>query len=255
MRPVVARAVLGRVIGSRVRTGAVRHPFDQGRAQVAAGTFGGPARGGIDCQEIVAVHPQRRDAAAHAAAREGRAFAAGDCLEGENGPLVVDYVQDDRRAVHMRERQRGVEVGLGGRAVADPGRHHPGDAGRPRRAGPGPDRYRQDRCVRTAGTVQHRPAADQAPGPDPGADPRAGHPGGRGVPVVFVEDPGLPRAAGVRRPAVRPAAVGAAPRRAHRGRYTRPRDRSPGPQHPGPVRAEDPGAGRSRRNAAHGLHR
>ncbi|KAG1529698.1 hypothetical protein G6F50_017821 [Rhizopus delemar] len=54
--------------------------------------------------------------------------------------------------------------------------------------------------------------ADQAPGPDPGADPRAGHPGGRGVPVVFVEDPGLPRAAGVRRPAVRPAAVGAAPR-------------------------------------------
>ncbi|VFT06270.1 Uncharacterised protein [Pseudomonas aeruginosa] len=123
--PVVGGAVLGRVVRSRVRAGAVGDPFDQARPEVAPGALGGPLGGGVDRQEVIAVDPQRSDPAAHATVGEGGAFAAGDGLEGGDRPLVVDHVEDYRRAVDMGEGEGGVEVRLGGGAVADPGR---GDA-------------------------------------------------------------------------------------------------------------------------------
>ncbi|MCY1173563.1 hypothetical protein D9M73_137280 [compost metagenome] len=79
-------------------------------------------RSGEDGEEVVAVDPQRGDAAAHATAGEGGGFTARDGLEGGDRPLVVDHVEDHRRAVHVGERQGGVEVRLGGGAVADPRR-------------------------------------------------------------------------------------------------------------------------------------
>ena len=126
VRPVVGRPVARGVVGGGVRAGAVGHPFDQRRPQVAPRAFGGPARGREHGQEVVAVHAQRGDARAHAARGEGGAFAAGDGLEGGDRPLVVDHVQDHRRAVDVGEGQGIVEVGLGGGAVADPAR---GDLG------------------------------------------------------------------------------------------------------------------------------
>jgi hypothetical protein len=46
-----------------MRAGAVGHPFDQRRPQVAARPLGRPARRRQHGQEVVAVDAQRRDAA------------------------------------------------------------------------------------------------------------------------------------------------------------------------------------------------
>ncbi|MNG95734.1 hypothetical protein D3C79_547770 [compost metagenome] len=109
-----------------MRAGTVGDPLDQARAQTATSAFGSPARGGIDRDEVVAVDAQRGNPAAHATAGEGGGFTARDGLEGGDRPLVVDHVEDHRRAVDVGEGQRGVEVGFGGSAVTDPGR---GDLG------------------------------------------------------------------------------------------------------------------------------
>src|SRR3546814_13075299 len=68
-------------------------------------------------------------------------------------------------------------------------------------------------------------------------------------------DAGVLGAADLRRPGLRPATACAAPRRARRRRYPGTGDRPPHARLAGPVRAALPGAGRGRRNAAHGLHR
>jgi len=72
-------------------------------------------------EEVIAVHAQGGNAATDAARREGGGLAAGNRLKGRDRTLVVDHVQNHRRAVHMGECQRGVKVGFGGSAVADPG--------------------------------------------------------------------------------------------------------------------------------------
>src|SRR3989344_1076011 len=120
--PVVGRTVLGWIVRGGMRAGAVGDPFDHGRAEVAARAFGGPGRGGVDRVEIVAVDPQRGDAATDATPGEGGGFTTGNRLEGGDGPLVVDHVEDHRRAIHVSESESGVEVRLGGGTVADPGR-------------------------------------------------------------------------------------------------------------------------------------
>src|SRR5690349_17080000 len=96
--PVIGRAVFRRIIGGRVRTGAVGDPFDHGRAETAARTFGGPGRGGIDGDEVVAIDPQGGNAATDATTGEGGGFTTGNRLERGNRPLVVDHVEDHRRA-------------------------------------------------------------------------------------------------------------------------------------------------------------
>jgi hypothetical protein len=124
MRPVVGGPVFAGVVRSRMRPGAVGHPLDQRRPVVAARALRRPMRGRIHRQEVVAIHPQRGDTAADAARRKGGALAAGNRLKGGDRPLVVHHVQDHRRAVDVGEGQRGVEIGLGGGPVADPGRRN-----------------------------------------------------------------------------------------------------------------------------------
>ena len=109
-------------------TPAVGDPLDERRPEVVAGALGRPARHRVGGQEVVAVHAQRGDARTHAARGEGGALAAGDGLEGGDGPLVVDHVQDHRRAIHVSEGEGVVEIGLGSGAVADPARGDPGVA-------------------------------------------------------------------------------------------------------------------------------
>ena len=124
--PFVLGAVFRRVVRSRMRAGAVGHPFDEGRAQIGARPLGRPQRGRIDREIIVAVDAQRRDGEAVRAGGEFGALAAGDPLIGRDRPLVVDDVENDRRPVDGREHQRRMEVALRRRALADPAR---GDAG------------------------------------------------------------------------------------------------------------------------------
>jgi len=149
-----------------------------------------------------------------------------------------------------RAHRRGLRI-----ALADPGRHHPAADGGPRRAGPGADRHRQDRCVRAADPVAHRPEARQAAGPGAGAHARTGDPGGRGVPALCRAPARPAGAADLRRAELRPAVARAAPRRARHRRHPGACDRSSGQGHARPLRAEVPGARRSRRDAAHGLRR
>src|SRR3546814_2157103 len=93
-------------------------------------------------------------------------------------------------------------------------------AGRARRARPGADGHRQDRRLRAADPGTGRSAAGQAAGAGAGADPRAGDPGGRGVPEVRRADAGVLGAADLRRPGLRPATACAAPRRARSEEHT-----------------------------------
>ncbi len=105
--------------------GPVGDPFDEGRPEPAPRALGGPAGRREHREEVVAVHAQRRDAVADAARGEGGGLAARDALERRDRPLVVDDVEDDRRPIDGGEGERVVEIGLRGRAVADPRR---GDA-------------------------------------------------------------------------------------------------------------------------------
>ena len=99
----------------------VTHSISVG-PRLAAGAFGCPPRGGEHREVVVAVDAQCRDAVADGARRERRLRAAGDALERRDRPLVVDDVEDHRRLVCGGERERVVEVGLGGRAFADDAR-------------------------------------------------------------------------------------------------------------------------------------
>ena len=106
--------------------GAVGDPLDQRRPEVAARALGGPAATPRSTARK-SLPSTRSDAMPQPTPRAAKVvrLAAGDGLEGRDRPLVVDHVEDHRRAVHVGEGQRGVEVGLGGGAVADPGRRDP----------------------------------------------------------------------------------------------------------------------------------
>ncbi len=166
----------------------------------------------------------------------------------------------DRAPAFQRSRPRRAPAQGPGRrrlrvAFAHPGRDHPPPAGRQGRAGPGPDRHRQDRRLRPAPAGKAGPGGELAPGPGAVPHPRTGHPGRRGLPEVRRPPARLPGAADLRRPGLWPAAAGPAPRRARRGRHPRPHHRPPRQGLARPLAPAHPGAGRSRRNAAHGLHR
>ena len=121
-RRLLGRPVAAGIVARRVALGPVGEKLDHAGPVVGAGALGGPTGRRVDGQEVVAVDPQRRQAVADRPRREGGLIAAGYALEGGDGPLVVDDVEDHRRAVDRGEGQGVVEVGLGGRPVADPGR-------------------------------------------------------------------------------------------------------------------------------------
>ena len=102
--------------------GAIGDPFDQRRAEVGARPIGGPFRGGVNREVIVAVHPERGDPESMRAGGEFRALTPGDALIGRDRPLVIDDIENHRRPVDRGEHQRGMKIGLRGRAVADPAR-------------------------------------------------------------------------------------------------------------------------------------
>ena len=120
--PFVLGPVFRRIVRGRMGAGAIGDPFDQGRAEIGARPLDRPERDGVDGEIVVAVDAERRDAEAMGAGGEFGALAARDALIGRDRPLVVDDIEDDRRPVDGGEDQRGVEIGLGGRAVADPAR-------------------------------------------------------------------------------------------------------------------------------------
>ena len=140
-------------------------------------------------------------------------------------------------------------------ALTDPGGLHPRAAGRPRPARRGPDRHRQDRRLRPAAATEDRPQARRAAGPDPDADARAGDPGRRGLAEVRPPHARLPCAADLRWAKHGGAVARPLTRHPCHRRHSRPRHGPPGTQEPGAQQPAHAGAGRSRRNAAHGLHR
>ena len=75
----------------------------------------------MDREVVVAVHADRRQAVAQPLGRKGRVLRPCQPRKARNGPLVVDDVQDHRRAIGAGEGERLVEVALCGGAVADPG--------------------------------------------------------------------------------------------------------------------------------------
>ena len=101
--------------------GAIRHELDQRRPGAHARTLGRPLRDGVHREEIVAVDANAGNAVARAARRERLGLTAGEGLERGDRPLVVDDVENDRRAIDLREQQRVVEVRFGRAAVAEPG--------------------------------------------------------------------------------------------------------------------------------------
>ena len=78
--PLVAGTIAARIVARRMRRGAIGEKLDQGRTVIGAGALGGPARYGIDGEEIVAVDADAGNAEADRARCEGRLLAAGDAL-------------------------------------------------------------------------------------------------------------------------------------------------------------------------------
>src|SRR6185437_16761684 len=89
-------------------------------SKIAAGPLAGPFRHSMDRKIIITIDAQRGDAKAETTRREGTGAAARDALEGRDRPLIIDDVEHDRRAVGRGEYQRSMEIGFGGRALADP---------------------------------------------------------------------------------------------------------------------------------------
>src|SRR5262252_4478 len=102
-----------------MRRGAVGDELDQGRAAALARTLRRPLGDRVHGEEVVAVDADAGDTVAGTALREGVPLAAGEPLEGGDGPLVVDDVEDHRRLIDGGKGERVVEVGLGARALAD----------------------------------------------------------------------------------------------------------------------------------------
>ena len=123
---LVGRAVAGGIVAGRVAFGAIGEMLDhrrrQGwRAPVPPPTRWRRRRPGSRCRRPAAPEGRSRWRA-----RRRGVLAAGDALERGDRPLVVDDVEDHRRAVDRGEGQGVVEVGLGRGPVADPGRRRSG---------------------------------------------------------------------------------------------------------------------------------
>ncbi len=121
VRVVLFGTITRWIVAGGMRGGAIGHELDECRAAAGTGALRGPLRYRVHREKVVAVDADSRDAVTRAARRERALFAARGSLESGNGPLVVDDVHDDRRLVDGGEQQSVVEIGLGARALADPG--------------------------------------------------------------------------------------------------------------------------------------
>ena len=121
--PIIGGTVLGGIVRGGMRARAVRDPFDQRGAEPSMRALGRPARNRQDREEVVAIRAQRQDAVAQAPSRKRGDLAPGEALERRDRPLVIDDVEDHGRLIDGGESERTVEIGLGRRAIADPGRN------------------------------------------------------------------------------------------------------------------------------------
>ena len=122
-RGLVLRSVPGRVVRRRVRAHAVRDPLDERRVRARRA----PARRPTAARRAPRGSRCRRRAATGARSR-GRAIAnvaarpRANRLVVEIAHWLLTMLRMTGGLVRRREHQRGVEVGLGRRAVADPRR-------------------------------------------------------------------------------------------------------------------------------------
>ena len=87
-----------------MRSAAIGEVFDERGAEIGAGAFGGPLRRGIHGEEVIAIHAQRRDAAAHAARSERRRFAAGEWSATPGSAFLAEmYLLNSRTLLAMAE--------------------------------------------------------------------------------------------------------------------------------------------------------
>ena len=91
-------------------TCAIGDMLDQGWAQPGAGPLDCPFCSRIDGQIIVAINTQGRDAETMSACCKGCCVAACDALEGGDGPLIVDDVQDNGRLIGGGKNHSRMEV-------------------------------------------------------------------------------------------------------------------------------------------------
>lgn len=124
-----------------------------------------------------------------------------------------------RRARYSPQCARGNRRRRLRRAFAYPGSIDSADPRRPRHDRPGADRYRQDRRVRPAAAVAHRPEPPRAADAGAGADPRAGPAGRHRLRNLFQAIAGRRRGRRLRRRAHGAAAEGPAPGRTDPRRY------------------------------------
>src|SRR5581483_7429935 len=79
-----------------------------------------PARHRVHRKKIVAIDADARDAVPGAARGECPVLTAGEALEGRDGPLIIDHVQNDGRAIYGSKRQGMVEIRFSGGPLPDP---------------------------------------------------------------------------------------------------------------------------------------
>src|ERR1700685_2548144 len=99
---------------------AVGEQFDESSAQICSRSIDRPARRRIHCQEVVPVDAQGRQTVASSARREGRLLASRNALEGRDGILVVDDIQNDGGAIDAGKGAGMMEVALRGGTFPNP---------------------------------------------------------------------------------------------------------------------------------------
>ncbi len=110
--------VRARIVGGRVRRGAIRHRLDERRPFPCTRALDGFARRLVHRQHVPAVDPRARHAVADRLVRE-RLGARLRRQRRRDRPLVVVAEEDERRLHHRCQVRALVERALGGGAVAE----------------------------------------------------------------------------------------------------------------------------------------
>src|SRR5690348_15887752 len=100
--------------------GAIRNVLNQSGSTTHPRSLRRPLCDRMDSEKIIPIDPDPRNPITRTARRKCAALTAGETLECRDGPLIVDHVEDDGRAVHLSKRQRIVEVRYGRGPLAYP---------------------------------------------------------------------------------------------------------------------------------------
>src|SRR5580698_5600990 len=100
----------------------IRHQLDQGAPCSAARSFFSPLCRRVHREEVVSVYSQGCNTITGTARCEGLCRTTCNALKCRDRPLIVDYVENDRRAIYGSEGQCLVEIAFCGTAFAGPRR-------------------------------------------------------------------------------------------------------------------------------------